>query len=73
MKLHPMVRLANLVGRIATPIFFAGVICGVFKLYMPPSSLESVFGKIALGCGIYILLHITLMVIAFRLSKPIDQ
>ncbi len=72
MKLHPLVRLANLVGRIATPIFFVGIICGVLKFFMPPSEIESVFGKVAIGCAIYILFHIALMLIAFRASKPIE-
>jgi uncharacterized membrane protein required for colicin V production len=72
MKLHPFVRLTNLIGSIATPIFFAGIILGVLKYYMPPSQTEAIIGRIALACGIYILVHLILMVVAFLVSKPIN-
>lgn len=73
MKLHPLVRLSNQLAKIATPILIAGVIFGLLKLLMPPSPLEVIFGKIALACGIYIIIQILLMLIAAKVSKPIEQ
>lgn len=72
MKLHPLVHLTNLIGMFATPIFFAGIILGILKFYMPPSSIEFIIGRIALACGIYILIHLILMVVVFKISKPIE-
>ncbi|WP_411827773.1 hypothetical protein [Luteolibacter sp. AS25] len=71
-KLHPVVRLANRLAKLASFSFFVGLPCILAKALLPlPERWEDILLKISLVCGIIVVIHISLMLLSLVVAKPI--